>query len=112
MATALKAADAAAAEGRSIEVVDLRTISPLDVDTVAASVRRTGRCIVVHEAPVQYGTGAEVAARITEACFYYMQAPVLRVGGYYTPYPVARMEHDYLPTVDRVLDAIDRAIAF
>ena len=110
--TALKAADAAAAEGRSLEVVDLRTISPLDTDTVAESVRRTGRCIVVHEAPVQYGTGAEVAARITEACFYHLQAPVLRVGGFHTPYPVARLEHEYLPSVDRILDALDRAIAF
>ncbi len=110
--TALKAADAAAAEGRSLEVVDLRAISPLDTDTVAESVRRTGRCIVVHEAPVAFGTGGEIAARITEACFYHLQAPVLRVGGYATPYPVARLEHEYLPSVDRVLDAVDRALGF
>jgi len=110
--TALKAADAAAAEGRSLEVIDLRAISPLDTDTVAESVRRTGRCVVVHEAPVTFGTGAEVAARITEACFYSLQAPVLRVGGYATPYPVARLEHEYLPSVDRVLDAVDRAVGF
>jgi len=112
VATALRAAEAAAAEGRSLEVVDLRSLSPLDTDTVAESVRRTGRCVVVHEAPVQYGTGAEVAARITEACFYHLQAPVLRVGGFQTPYPVARLEHEYLPSVDRLLDAVDRAIAF
>jgi pyruvate dehydrogenase E1 component beta subunit len=112
VATALKAAEAAAAEGTNIEVVDLRAISPLDTATVAASVRKTGRCVVVHEAPVLYGAGAEVAARITEACFYHLSAPVLRVGGYHTPYPVARIEHDYLPSVDRVLDAVDRAIAF
>jgi pyruvate dehydrogenase E1 component beta subunit len=112
VATALKAADAAAAEGRSLEVVDLRSISPLDTETVVASVRRTGRCVVVHEAPVQYGTGGEVAARITEECFYHLQAPVLRVGGFHTPYPVARLEHEYLPSVDRVLDAVDRALAF
>ena len=74
--------------------------------------RRTGRCVVVHEAPVQYGTGGEVAARITEECFYHLQAPVLRVGGFHTPYPVARLEHEYLPSVDRVLDAVDRALAF
>lgn len=110
--TALRAADAAAAEGRSLEVVDLRAISPLDTDTVAESVRRTGRCIVVHEAPVTYGTGGEIAARITEACFYHLQAPVLRVGGYATPYPIARLEHEYLPSVDRVLDAVDRALGF
>ena len=110
--TALKAAETAAAEGTSIEVVDLRTLSPLDTATVAASVRRTGRCVVVHEAPVLYGTGAEVAARITEECFFSLQAPVLRVGGFHTPYPVAKIEHDYLPGLDRVLDAVDRSLAF
>ena len=111
VATALRAAEAAAAEGISLEVVDLRTISPLDTETVAASVRRTGRCVVVHEAPVLYGTGAEVAARITEECFFHLQAPVLRVGGFHTPYPVARLEHEYLPSLDRVLDAVDRTLA-
>jgi 2-oxoisovalerate dehydrogenase E1 component beta subunit len=110
--TALKAADTAAAEGTSIEVVDLRTLSPLDTATVADSVRKTGRCVVVHEAPVLYGTGAEVAARVTEACFFHLQAPVLRVGGFHTPYPVAKIEHDYLPSLDRVLDAVDRSLAF
>ncbi len=111
VATALRAAQAAAADGTSIEVVDLRTLSPLDTATVAASVRRTGRCVVVHEAPVLYGTGAEVAARITEECFYHLEAPVLRVGGFHSPYPVARLEHEYLPSLDRVLDAVDRALA-
>jgi 2-oxoisovalerate dehydrogenase E1 component beta subunit len=111
VATALKVAESAAAEGRSIEVVDLRAISPLDVTTVAESVRRTGRCVVVHEAPVLYGTGAEVAARITEECFYHLQAPVLRVGGFHSPYPVAKLEHEYLPGLDRVLDAVDRVLA-
>lgn len=109
--TALKAAEAAAAEGTSLEVVDLRTLSPLDIDTVAASVRRTGRCVVVHEAPVLYGSGAEVAARVTEECFFHLEAPVLRVGGFHTPYPVAKIEHDYLPSLDRVLDAVDRTLA-
>ncbi len=112
VATALKAADAAAAEGTSIEVVDLRTLSPLDVETVVASVRRTGRCVVVHEAPTVYGTGAEVAARVTEECFYRLEAPVLRVGGFHTPYPVAKIEEDYLPGLDRVLDAVDRTLTF
>ncbi|HEY0187511.1 MAG TPA: alpha-ketoacid dehydrogenase subunit beta [Cellulomonas sp.] len=111
VATALKVADAAAAEGRSIEVVDLRAISPLDTSTIAESVRRTGRCVVVHEAPVLYGTGAEVAARITEECFYSLEAPVLRVGGFHVPYPVAKLEHEYLPGLDRVLDAVDRVLA-
>jgi pyruvate dehydrogenase E1 component beta subunit len=112
VATALKAAQAAAAEGTSLEVIDLRTISPLDVATVAESVRRTGRCVVVHEAPVLYGTGGEVAARVTEECFYSLQAPVLRVGGFHAPYPVAKLEHEYLPSLDRVLDAVDRVMGF
>ncbi|MEN0128256.1 MAG: alpha-ketoacid dehydrogenase subunit beta [Brevundimonas sp.] len=110
--TALKAAETAAAEGTSIEVVDLRTLSPLDIETVATSVRKTGRCVVVHEAPVLYGTGAEVAARVTEECFFQLESPVLRVGGFHTPYPVAKIEHDYLPSLDRVLDAVDRSLAF
>jgi len=110
--TALRVAESAAAEGRSLEVIDLRTLSPLDTATVAESVRRTGRCVVVHEAPVLYGTGAEVAARITEECFFHLQAPVLRVGGFHTPYPVARLEHEYLPGLDRVLEAVDRSLSF
>jgi pyruvate dehydrogenase E1 component beta subunit len=105
----LDAARAAAAEGRSIEVVDLRTISPLDVDTVAASVERTGRLVVVHEAPVFFGLGAELAAQITDRCFYRLEAPVGRVGGFHTPYPPSRIEDVYLPDLDRVLDAVDRA---
>jgi pyruvate dehydrogenase E1 component beta subunit len=112
VATALKAADAAAADGTSIEVVDLRALSPLDTATIAESVRRTGRCIVVHEAPVLYGVGAEVAARVTEECFYSLEAPVLRVGGFHMPYPVAKLEHEYLPSLDRVLDAVDRTMGF
>ncbi len=92
--------------------MDLRSISPLDTATVVESVRRTGRCVVVHEAPTYLGSGAEVAARVTEECFYSLEAPVLRVGGFHTPYPVAKIEHDYLPSLDRVLDAVDRAFAF
>ncbi len=107
--TCLEAARAAEEEGRSIEVIDLRTISPLDVDTVTASVERTGRLVVVHEAPVFFGLGAELAAQITERCFYRLEAPVLRVGGFHTPYPPSRIEETYLPDLDRVLDAVDRA---
>ena len=112
VATALAAAESAASSGTSVEVVDLRALSPLDVPTVTASVRKTRRCVVVHEAPVFYGAGAEVAARITEECFYHLEAPVLRVGGFHAPYPVAKLEHDYLPSLDRVLDAVDRAMEF
>ncbi|PFG34982.1 alpha-ketoacid dehydrogenase subunit beta [Sanguibacter antarcticus] len=112
VATALKVAASAASEGTSIEVIDLRSISPLDTTTVVESVRRTHRCVVVHEAPTFLGSGAEIAARVTEQCFYELEAPVLRVGGFHTPYPVAKIEHEYLPGLDRVLDAVDRALAF
>jgi 2-oxoisovalerate dehydrogenase E1 component beta subunit len=110
--TSLKAAEAAAGEGRSLEVIDLRTLSPLDLDPVYDSVRRTGRAVVTHEAHVNLGMGAEVAARITEQCFYSLEAPVLRVGGFDTPYPASRMEEDFLPDLDRVLDAVDRTMSF
>ncbi|MBG0826528.1 alpha-ketoacid dehydrogenase subunit beta [Planomonospora sp. ID67723] len=110
--TCLEAATAAEEDGRSLEVVDLRSLNPLDTPTVVESVRRTGRCIVVHEAPVFGGFGAELAARITEECFYSLEAPVLRVGGPSTPYPPSRLEEHYLPDLDRVLEAVDRAFAF
>jgi pyruvate dehydrogenase E1 component beta subunit len=107
---ALQAAEVLAQEGTSAEVVDLRSISPLDVTTVVRSVRKTGRCVVVHEAVSQYGPGAEVAARVQEEAFFSLEAPVLRVGGFYTPYPASKFEHDYLPSVDRLLDAVDRVV--
>ena len=108
--TCLHAAEAAAREGRSLEVFDLRTLSPLDMPPIYESVRRTGRAIVVHEAHVNLGLGAELAARITEECFYSMEAPVLRVGGFDTPYPASRLEEEWLPDLDRVLDAVDRSL--
>jgi len=110
--TCLESAIAAAEGGTSIEVIDLRTLSPLDLEPVYASVRRTGRVVVVHEAVVNLGIGAEVAARITEQCFYALEAPVLRVGGFDTPYPPSRIEEEYLPDLDRVLDAVDRSLAY
>ncbi|PJF01572.1 alpha-ketoacid dehydrogenase subunit beta [Streptomyces carminius] len=110
--TCLQVAAAAAEEGRSLEVIDLRSVSPIDFDTVQASVERTGRLVVVHEAPVFFGSGAELAARITERCFYHLEAPVLRVGGFHAPYPPARLEDEYLPGLDRVLEAVDRALAY
>src|SRR5215212_8424647 len=110
--TALKCAEAAETEGRSLEVIDLRTLSPLDMGPVYESVRRTGRCVITHEAHVNLGMGAEVAARVTEECFYSLEAPVLRVGGFDTPYPPSRIEEDYLPDLDRVLDAVDRSLDF
>ncbi len=100
------------AYGPTIEVIDLRTLSPLDMGPVLDSVRRTGRCVVVHEAHVNLGMGAELAARVTEECFYSLEAPVLRVGGFDTPYPASRIEEDFLPDLDRLLDAVDRTFAF
>lgn len=110
--TLLDAAAAAQSEGRDLEVVDLRTLSPLDLDTLEESVRRTRRLVVVHEATTFLGIGAEVAARVGERCFYHLEAPVLRVGGFHTPYPASRLEEGYLPDLDRVLDAVDRAFAY
>ncbi|WP_159618325.1 alpha-ketoacid dehydrogenase subunit beta [Ruania rhizosphaerae] len=108
--TALRAATAAESEGTSIEVIDLRSISPIDIPAVAESVRKTGRLVVVHEAPTFLGAGAEIAARISEECFYHLEAPVLRVGGFHTPYPVSKLEEEYLPNLDRVLHAVDSVL--
>jgi 2-oxoisovalerate dehydrogenase E1 component subunit beta len=110
--TCMEAAVAAREDGRALEVIDLRSLSPLDLATIVASVRKTGRCVVVHEAPVTGGLGAEIAARVTEQCFYQLEAPVLRVGGFSTPYPPSRLEEHYLPDLDRVLDAVDRTFAY
>jgi 2-oxoisovalerate dehydrogenase E1 component beta subunit len=110
--TCVEAATAAREDGRSVEVIDLRTLSPLDMDTIAASVAKTGRCVVAHEAPVFGGIGGEIAARVTEACFYHLEAPVLRVGGFATPYPPSRLEDHYLPDLDRILDGVDRTFGF
>ncbi len=110
--TCLDAAQAASEEGISVEVVDLRSLSPLDVDTLAASVRRTGRLVVAHEATAFLGVGAEVSAQISQECFYHLEAPVLRVGGFHTPYPASRLEEEYLPDLDRVLDAVERTLAY
>ncbi|MTD54371.1 alpha-ketoacid dehydrogenase subunit beta [Amycolatopsis pithecellobii] len=108
IATALEAADVAATEGRDVEVVDLRTLSPVDDETITESVRRTGRAVVVHEAAGFCGYGAEIAARVSEQCFHHLQAPVLRVTGFDVPYPAPKLEAHHLPTADRILDAIDR----
>ena len=109
---AMAAAEAAAQEGRSVEVIDLRSLSPIDFATLEASAQRTGRMVVAHEAPVFSGLGAEIAARITERSFYSLEAPVIRVGGYHMPYPPAGVEADYVPDLDRVLDGMDRAFAY
>ena len=110
--TCLEAAAAAAEEGHSLEVIDLRSLSPLDLDTITASAKKTGRVVVVHEAVTFLGMGSEIAAEVTEECFYYLESPVLRCGGYNIPYPPSRFEEDYLPGLDRVLHTVDRALAY
>ncbi|AUZ34158.1 alpha-ketoacid dehydrogenase subunit beta [Arthrobacter sp. PGP41] len=108
--TALDAASAAADEGISIEVIDLRSLAPVDYGTVVASVRRTGRMVITHEAGQSGGLGAEVAASITERCFYYLEAPPVRVTGFDIPYPYSKLEMHHLPGLDRILDGVDRAL--
>ncbi|HET7397403.1 MAG TPA: alpha-ketoacid dehydrogenase subunit beta [Intrasporangium sp.] len=110
--TALESAAAAEQEGTSIEVVDLRSLSPLPIDTVVASVRKTGRLVVVHEASSFLGMAAEISAQVTERCFYELEAPVIRVAGANIPYPPSRMEEHFLPDLDRILDGVDRALAY
>jgi len=110
--TCLDAAVAAESDGLSLEVVDLRTLSPLDLRPVVESVRRTGRLVVVAEAPSEASVATEVAARVQERCFHSLEAPVLRVTGFDTPYPPSKCEEDYLPDLDRVLDAVDRSMAW
>jgi 2-oxoisovalerate dehydrogenase E1 component beta subunit len=105
---ALESAEAAREEGWDLEVVDLRSLMPLDDETITESVRRTGRCVVVQEAAGFAGVAAEIAARVQERCFHWLQAPVLRVAGFHLPYPPPKLEHHYLPGVDRILDTVAR----
>ena len=107
-----EAATAAVEDGHDLEVIDLRTLSPLDLGPVVASVRRTGRLVVVAEAPSEASVASEVAARVQEECFHSLEAPVLRVTGFDTPYPPSKCEEDYIPDLDRVLDAVDRSLAW
>lgn len=107
-----QAAEIAASEGVSIEVIDLRSLSPIDYDTILASVRKTGRAVVAQEAPGNVSIGSEIAATITEKAFYVLEAPVLRVSGFDTPFPPAALESIYLPDADRILDAVDKSLAY
>ncbi|WP_409493450.1 alpha-ketoacid dehydrogenase subunit beta [Amycolatopsis sp. cmx-11-12] len=109
---ALDAATAAADEGKSLEVIDLRTLSPLDLEPVFESVRKTGRLIALSEAPSESSLTSEIAARVQQECFYSLEAPVLRVTGFDTPYPPAKLEEHYLPDLDRVLHTVDRSLAW
>jgi len=109
---ALQAAEIAAQEGTSIEVVDLRSISPIDFSTIIESVKKTGRLVVASEASTFVSVSSEVAARVAEQAFYHLQAPVIRVGGFDIPYPPAKLEEVFLPDADRILEAVDRSLAY
>jgi 2-oxoisovalerate dehydrogenase E1 component beta subunit len=110
--TCLEAATAAEADGHDLEVIDLRTLSPLDLGPVVESVRRTGHLVVVSEAPSESSITSEVAARVQLEAFHSLEAPVLRVTGFDAPYPPSKCEEDYLPDLDRILDAVDRSLAW
>jgi 2-oxoisovalerate dehydrogenase E1 component beta subunit len=110
--TLLRSAEAASGEGVSVEVIDARSIAPLDLDVMVASLQKTGRLVVVQEAPHTASVGSEIVAELSERCFYSLRAPGLRVSGYHVPYPPSRIEDDYRPNVDRILDAIDRVMGF
>ena len=110
--TCLAAASAAEADGTDLEVIDLRTLSPLDLDPVYESVRRTGHLVVVSESPSEVSIASEVATRVQQECFYSLEAPVLRVTGFDTPYPPTKLEDEFLPDLDRVLHAVDRSLAW
>jgi pyruvate dehydrogenase E1 component beta subunit len=112
VATALQAAEIGATEGRSIEVIDMRSMSPIDYATIIESVKKTGHLIVTHEANTNVSVSSEVAARVAELAFYHLEAPVLRVGGFDVPYPAAKLEDKFLPDADRLLEAVDRSLGY
>ncbi len=112
VAQLLQAAEVAASEGTSVEVVDLRSLAPIDYTPLVESVQKTGRLVVAQEAPGNVSVGSEIAATVAERAFYSLEAPVLRVSGFDTPFPPAKLEGVYLPDVDRILEAVDRALAY
>jgi pyruvate dehydrogenase E1 component beta subunit len=112
VARCLEAADALAGEQIAARVVDLRSLSPLDLDLLERCVRETGRIVVVHEAPRTLGMGAEIAARVMEVAFDHLEAPVARVTGWDTPYPPASLEQHYIPSVERIREAVLRTVNY
>ncbi|HZL17421.1 MAG TPA: alpha-ketoacid dehydrogenase subunit beta [Polyangia bacterium] len=109
--TALEAAAKGAERGYDLEVIDLRTLIPFDQEAILTSVRKTGRVVIVHEAPRTSGFGAELSATIAEKAILHLEAPILRVTGFDTPFPYT-LEHEYLPDADRILDAVERVVSF
>jgi 2-oxoisovalerate dehydrogenase E1 component subunit beta len=113
VARSLEAADTlATSEGIDVRVVDLRSLSPLDLDLLERCAKETGRVVVVHEAPRTLGLGAEVAALVMELAFDHLEAPVARVTGWDTPYPPASLEQQYLPSVERIADAVRTTVSY
>lgn len=110
--TSLQAAEIAAGEGTNIEVIDIRSMAPIDFATIIESVRRTGRLVIVSEASNNVSVSSEIAARVSELAFYHLEAPVIRVGGFDVPYPAAKLEEKFLPDADRILEAVDRSLAY
>src|SRR5699024_7001729 len=110
--TGLMVADVAADAGTDTEMINLRSLSTIDFETVTASVRKMGRLVGALQSPVFFGAGAEIAARVSQECFYHLEAPVARVGGFHTPYPVSKVEEEYLPGLDRVLHAVEESMAY
>ena len=112
VARCLEAADALAGEGTMCTILDLRTLAPLDVEAIGTAVRSTGRAVVVHEAPLTLGMGAEVVARVVEEAFDHLEAPVKRVTGWDVPYPPASLEHAYLPSAERIVAAVHEVVSY
>jgi pyruvate dehydrogenase E1 component beta subunit len=112
MNVALQAAALGAEEGKSIEVIDIRSMSPIDFATIVDSVKKTGRLVIAHEASTFVSVSSEIAARVAELAFYHLEAPPIRVGGFDVPYPAAKLEEKFLPDADRILDAVDRVLAY
>jgi 2-oxoisovalerate dehydrogenase E1 component beta subunit len=110
--TALQAADLATAEGISLEVIDMRSLSPIDFPTILKSVTKTGHLVIASEASTSFSVASEVAAKIGELAFYNLEAPVLRVGSFDVPYPPAKLEELFLPDADRILEAVDRSLSY
>ena len=109
---AMQAAEIAAAEGTSLEVIDIRSMSPIDFAAIVESVKKTGRLIVAHEDSTFISVSSEIAAKVAELAFFHLEAPVLRVGGFDVPYPAAKLEEKFLPDADRILEAVDRSLAY
>lgn len=112
MKACLEAVEELEKDGKSIEVIDLRTISPLDEQTIIESVKKTGRLVIAHEAHRMLGLGAEISAVVNERCLLSLEAPIVRVTGYDIIFPLFELENEYLPSVKRIIDGVNTALSF